>query len=137
MKRLRSVFVLSLLLSTGISWVMAHSKLAAQTLPLPAQLTPLTSPKGQQLVQDSEGQADFIPLMSQFVTQTNQAFCGIASTVMVLNALAVPAPEAPEWERKYFTQDNLFNDRTEAVIPRETVEQQGLTLAELAGIIAS
>jgi len=137
MKRLRSVFVLSLLLSTGISWVMAHSKLAAQTLPLPEQLTPLTSPEGQQLLQDSEGQADFIPLMSQFVTQTNQAFCGIASMVMVLNALAVPAPEAPEWERKYFTQDNLFNDRTEAVIPRETVEQQGLTLAELAGIMAS
>jgi Phytochelatin synthase len=108
MKRLRSVFVLSLL-SVGMSWVMTHSKLAAQTLPLPEQLTPLTSPEGQQLLQDSEGQADFIPLMSQFVTQINQAFCGIASMVMVLNALAVPAPEALEWEREYFTQDNLFN----------------------------
>ena len=137
MKRLQSLFVFSLLLSAGMSWVLTSDKLAAQTLPLPDQLTSLTSPEGQQLLQDSESQADFIPLMSQFVTQINQAFCGIASTVMVLNALGVPAPAAPEWDQQYFTQDNLFNDRTEAVIVRPTVERQGLTLAELAGILSS
>ncbi len=137
MKRLQSLFVFSLLLSAGMSWVLTSDKLAAQTLPLPDQLTSLTSPEGKQLLQDSESQADFIPLMSQFVTQINQAFCGIASTVMVLNALGVPAPAAPEWDQQYFTQDNLFNDRTEAVIVRPTVERQGLTLAELAGILSS
>jgi hypothetical protein len=56
---------------------------------------------------------------------------------MVLNALGVPAPAAPEWQCQYFTEDNRLNDRTEAVIPRQTVERQGLTLAELAGILAS
>jgi hypothetical protein len=56
---------------------------------------------------------------------------------MVLNALGVPAPAAPEWQCQYFTEDNRLNDRTEAVIPRQTVERQGLTLAALAGSLES
>lgn len=134
MNSLRPVLAISFLLGTGLS-LSIPSRLSAQTLPLPENLTSLTSAEGQKLLQESEGQSDFVPLMSQFVTQINQAFCGIASTVMVLNALGVSAPEAPEWQRQYFTQDNLFNDQTEAVIPRQTVEQQGLTLAQLAGIL--
>ena len=109
----------------------------AQTLPLPEQLTSLLSPEGQMLLYNSEAQADYIPLASQFTTQTNQAFCGIASTVMVLNALGIPAPDAPAWNRQYFTQDNVFNEDTEAVIPRSVIARQGLTLAELAGILES
>ncbi|HEY9764048.1 MAG TPA: phytochelatin synthase family protein [Trichocoleus sp.] len=135
MNPLRSVLTISLLISGGI--IAQPTRLSAQTLPLPEHLTSLTSPEGQTLLQESEARADFIPLMSQFVTQVNQAFCGIASTVMVLNAIGVPAPEAPEWQRQYFTQDNLFNDQTEAVIPRQVVAQQGLTLAQLAGILES
>lgn len=107
----------------------------AQSLPLPAELTSLTSPAGQALLQASEAQSDFLPLASQFVTQVNQAFCGVASTVMVLNAMGITAPLAPEWERQYFTQDNLFTPQTEAVIARQTIAQQGLTLAELAALI--
>ncbi|HEY9879602.1 MAG TPA: phytochelatin synthase family protein [Leptolyngbyaceae cyanobacterium] len=137
MNHIRSVLAISLLLGSGGSLLIPPARLSAQTLPLPENLTSLTSPEGQALLQESEDLADFVPLMSQFVTQVNQAFCGIASTVMVLNALEVPAPEAPEWQRQYFTQDNLFNDQTEAVIPRQTIEQQGLTLAQLAAILES
>lgn len=137
MRHPHSILALSLLLGFGCSLLVEPHWLSAQTLPLPEGLTDLTSAEGQTLLQGSEALSDFVPLMSQFVTQENQAFCGIASTVMVLNALNVPAPEAPEWERQYFTQDNLFNDATEAIIPRATIAQQGLTLAELAGILES
>ncbi|MGP1384414.1 MAG: phytochelatin synthase family protein [Thainema sp.] len=109
----------------------------AQTLPLAEQLTSLTSPDGQALLMNSEALADYIPLATQFTTQDNQAFCGIATTAMVLNAMQIPAPLAAEWERNYFTQDNLFNEQTEAIIPRSLIERQGLTLAELAGIFES
>lgn len=112
-------------------------RLVAQTLPLPEELTSLNSPEGQELLRESEAQSDFIPLMSQFVTQINQAFCGVASVVMVLNALPIEPPEASEWDQRYFTQDNVFNAQTESVISRETIERQGLTLAELAGIFQS
>lgn len=125
------------LVGTSLGLVVQMPQVVAQTLPLPEQLTDLNSPTGQALLRESEAQADFVPLMSQFVTQENQAFCGIASTVMVLNAMGIPAPNAPEWDRGYFTQENLFNTATEAVIPRETIAQQGLTLEELAGILAS
>lgn len=109
----------------------------SQTLPLSDSLTSLTSPEGQQLLLESEALSDYIPLATQFTTQQNQAFCGIATTVMVLNALGVPAPWADEWNRHYFTQDNVFSDQTEVVIPRTVIERQGLTLNELAGIFES
>ncbi|NJM98535.1 MAG: glutathione gamma-glutamylcysteinyltransferase [Phormidesmis sp. RL_2_1] len=140
--RLSSLFLpshraLNLLALTSLSLTVHPPHLLAQTLPLPEQLIALNSPAGQNLLRESEAQADFVPLITQYVTQENQAFCGIASMVMVLNSLDLAAPLAPAWNRGYFTQDNLFNAATEAVIPREKIAQQGLTLEELAGILAS
>lgn len=120
-----------------IGVAIVPQQVSAQTLPLSDNLTSLTSPEGQALLMDSEALADYIPLATQFTTQQNQAFCGIASISMVLNALQVPAPLAPEWERNYFTQENVFNEQTEAIIPRSMIERQGLTLEELAGIFES
>ncbi len=134
---LRSHRSLLALTAASFSLTFQVPRLLAQTLPLPEQLIDLNSPTGQDLLHASEAQADFVPLMSQFVTQENQAFCGIASTVMVLNSIGVDAPNAPEWDRKYFTQENVLNAETEAVIPRETIARQGLTLEELSNILAS
>ena len=128
-------------LSTVGAWIalalvsLAPLPLRAQTLPLPEHLISLTSAEGQALLRDSEGLADYVPLTSQFVTQITQAFCGVASVVMVFNALGIPAPLAPEWERHYFTQENVFNDQTEAIIGQDAIARQGLTLAELSGIL--
>ncbi|MEL6353767.1 MAG: phytochelatin synthase family protein [Cyanobacteria bacterium J06627_28] len=134
-QRQRRLWLASVLASFGLA--VGSSQLQAQPLPLPEHLTDLTSPTGQTLLQESEAQTDFLPLMSQYVTQENQAFCGIASMVMVLNSLGVPAPNAPEWNRDYFTQENLFNAQTEAIIPRERIARQGLTLEEVTSILAS
>ncbi|HSM80236.1 MAG TPA: phytochelatin synthase family protein [Nodosilinea sp.] len=124
-----------LLLAAPLGLVLSTRPLAAQTLPLPEPLIPLTSAEGQILLRDSEALADFVPLTSHFVTQINQAFCGVASMVMVLNALAISPPSAPQWEQGYFTQENIFNPQTEAIIGRDVIARQGLTLAELAAIL--
>ncbi|MEO0517394.1 MAG: phytochelatin synthase family protein [Cyanobacteria bacterium P01_A01_bin.116] len=129
-------FLFSFVIASA-SLVVQSPHLIAQTLPLPEQLTALDSSAGQALLRESDAQADVVPLMSQYVTQDNQAFCGIASIVMVLNSTGISAPDAPEWNRAYFTQDNVFNAATEAVIPREKIARQGLTLEELSGIFAS
>ena len=126
---------LTALLMATLGLIGIARPLASQTLPLPDHLVPLTSAEGQVLLRDSEALADYVPLTSQFVTQVNQAFCGVASMAMVLNALGVAAPLAPQWERNYFTQENLFNEQTEAIIGQEAIARQGLTLAELAGIL--
>ena len=123
------------LLMTTIGLTLIARPLASQPLPLPEHLIPLTSPEGQLLLRDSEALADYVPLTSHFVTQINQAFCGVASVVMVLNALGTPAPLAPQWEQAYFTQENVFTDATEAIIGQQVIERQGLTLAELAGML--
>jgi hypothetical protein len=137
MQLLRFVKFNPLLLVLGLSLSLLKGSAVSQTLSLPPTLTSLTSTQGERLLRESQAQVDFIPLSSQFVTQENQAFCGIASTVMVLNALGVKAPIAPEWKRSYFTQDNLFNEQTEAIISRQQIERQGLTLAQLATILES
>ncbi|MGB3137653.1 MAG: phytochelatin synthase family protein [Nodosilinea sp.] len=131
----RSFIWNSTLAATTLTLSLLARPLMAQTLPLPEHLTPLTSAEGQVLLRDSEALADYVPLTSQFVTQINQAFCGVASMAMVLNALGIPAPLAPEWERDYFTQENIFNEKTEAVIGRQVIARQGLTLAELSGLL--
>lgn len=119
------------------SWLVTAIPLQAQRLPLSENLTSLLSPEGQTLLQNSKAQADYIPLMSQFVTQINGAFCGVASAVMVLNALEIPATVPSPWAQRYFTQDNIFNEKTEEVIPRSLITRQGMTLAQLSDLIAT
>jgi hypothetical protein len=70
----------------------------AQTLTLPENLIDFNSKQGSQLLLGSEALQSYWPLTIHFVTQKNQAFCGVASIVMVLNALGVPAPTTPEIE---------------------------------------
>lgn len=107
----------------------------AQTLPLDPTLVALDSPRGALLLRQSQAQTDYLPLLSHFVTQDNQAFCGVASMAMVLNAIGIRRAPSPQWQMNYFTQDNLLTPDTETIIPRSTIAKQGLTLAELAGIL--
>ena len=75
----------------------------------------------------------------QFVTQNNQAYCGVASIVMVLNALSIPAPVAQEYSPYHvFTQNNFFNnEQTRKVLSPEVVSRQGMTLDQLGQLLGS
>jgi hypothetical protein len=118
----------------GLILALGHPGLA-QTLPLEPGLVALDSPRGALLMHQSRAQTDYLPLLSHFVTQDNQAFCGVASMTMVLNALGIARAPSPQWQMNYFTQDNLLTPETEAIIPRATIAKQGLTLAQLAEIL--
>lgn len=110
----------------------------AQTLPLPNNLVDLRSDQGEQLLADGDALEAFVPLTVNFVTQKNQAFCGVASIVMVLNALQLPAPPVPEYDPYHtFTQDNFLGEQTEAVLPIETIAKQGMTLDQIGGLLGS
>jgi hypothetical protein len=111
---------------------------SGQTLPLPQNLINLNSNQGAALLHDSEALQSYWPLSIQFVTQKNQAFCGVASIVMILNALGVPAPTTPEFDPyKTFTQDNVFTPATEKVLPQETLRKIGMTLDQIGGFLAT
>jgi Phytochelatin synthase len=110
----------------------------ADNLPLPDSLTGFSTRAGEAYFAESDAHEAYFPLASNFLTQKTQAYCGVASMVMVLNALGVPAPAVPEYEPyRTFTQDNVLSEQTDAVLPRETLAHQGMTLDQLGGILAT
>jgi hypothetical protein len=105
---------------------------------LPESLIALDSDRGERLLLESEAIAAYWPLSLQFVTQRTQTYCGVATLVMVLNALAVPAPATPEIEPfRTFTQDNVLNDRTEQILPKEILAKQGMTLDQIGQFLGA
>jgi hypothetical protein len=128
----------SILKVASLSLCLTIGQVSAQTLPLPEPLINLNSEQGARLLLESEANRAYWPLSIQFVTQKNQAYCGVASLTMVLNALGVPAPSTPEFEPfKTFTQDNLLNDETEKVLPKEVLAKIGMTLDQIGGLLTT
>ena len=124
-------------LALGRALCLLASAARAETLPLPANLTDLNSDQGEKFFLESGALATYFPIADNFVTQKTQAYCGVASIVMVLNAAGVPAPTSPEYQPYHiFTQDNLLDERTDAVLPRDVLARQGMTLDQLGGLLA-
>jgi hypothetical protein len=110
----------------------------AETLAVPGNLAAFSSDQGEAFLQESRAREAYFPLISNFLTQKTQSYCGVASMVMVLNALNLPAPAVPEYDPyKTFTQDNVLNERTDAILPREKLAKMGMTLDQLGAILAT
>jgi hypothetical protein len=110
----------------------------ADTLPLPDSLTGFSTHDGEVYFGESDAHEAYFPLASNFLTQKTVSYCGVASIVMVLNALELPAPPVPEYgPYRTFTQDNVLSARTDAVLPRDILARQGMTLDQLGGILAT
>jgi hypothetical protein len=126
----------SLLFALGLTVCGAPTSAAAETLPLPPGLTDFTSRDGETFLIESKARKDYFPLSIQFVTQKTPAYCGVASMVMVLNALNVPAPSTPDNRAfRTFTQDDVLDDSTDAVLPRDLLARQGMTLDQLGALL--
>jgi len=131
MTRMRAAWALSLV----TLWIAGAR---ADSLPLPENLTGFSTHEGEVYFGESDAREAYFPLASEFVTQKTQAYCGVASIVMVLNALGVAAPPVPEYAPyRTFTQDNVLNEQTDAVLPREVLARQGMTLDQIGGILAT
>jgi hypothetical protein len=125
------------LLSLVFAFGVAASVARAESLPLPANLVDLNSEQGEKFFLESGAHEAYFPIASNFVTQKTQAYCGVASMVMVLNALRAPAPASSEYAPfRTFTQDNILDDGSDAVIPRDLIARQGMTLDQLGGVLA-
>jgi hypothetical protein len=130
---LAPLLVASSLAAFNLPAPLAH----AETLPLPGNLTDLSSDEGEKYLLESSALAAYFPIADNFVTQKTQAYCGVASIVMVLNAVGAPAPSTPEYQPYHtFTQDNLLDEHTDAVLPRDVLARQGMTLDQLGGLLA-
>jgi hypothetical protein len=118
-----------------IIFLFSQSDFAA-TLNLPENLIGLDTPKGEQLLFSSTVHQSYMPLSMQFVTQNDQSYCGIATMVMVLNALNIQAPLTPDIAPfTTFTQSNIFNEKTERILPKATLLNEGMTLDQLGEML--
>ncbi|MEG4407193.1 phytochelatin synthase family protein [Microcoleus sp. MON2_D5] len=119
---------------TGLSvftW-KAFSPPSVERLPLPKTLVSLESPEGQQLLNQSKSKQDFQPLSTHIETQKRPAYCGVASSVMVLNALG-----SKKQGYRPLTQDTFFDGRTQSIRSSYAVTFSGMTLDELAALLRS
>ncbi len=123
---------LSLVIGLGLFAAGAQ----AETLTLPDRLIDFRSPQGEALLLETKAIEAYFPISAAFVTQKTQAYCGVASMVMALNAIEVPAPVSPEYKPyATFTQDNLLDDRTDVILPRAVLDRQGMTLDQLGKLL--
>jgi hypothetical protein len=135
-KRLfRSVLLAFTLATSGAS--LATSLGLADSLPLSPGLVDFSSPQGEKYLLESAALEAYFPLSINFLSQKTQSYCGVASMVMVLNALHLPAPSTPEYQPYHmFTQDNVLDAATDAVLPRDLLGRQGMTLDQLGAILS-
>lgn len=103
-----------------------------------APLIPLNSTKGATLLKTATVSQPYFQLSPYFVTQKNQAFCGVASSVMVLNALPLKRPFTYQYAPQYqlFTQENVFNANVSAAgLDMIHVQVKGMTLDQVATLL--
>ena len=131
MKRiLRNVgiaIVFLLLIGGGWIWKFAFHAPSVNLLPLPQELIDAGSAKGQEILSHSRFKADYSALSGNFETQSRPAYCGVASSVMVLNALHGAGPK--------INQSTFFDERTSDVRSSLQVTFSGMTLANLQGLL--
>ena len=109
-----------------------------ETLQLPDNLAGFSTRDGETYFAESDAREAFFPLADNFLTQKTQSYCGVASIVMVLNALGLPAPPVPEYEPyRTFTQDNVLNPQTDAILPRDVLLRQGMTLDQIGALLGT
>jgi len=109
--------------------------LPAQQLPLPKSIIPLDSLVGRKILAEHLHN-HFLKLNNQFLTQKNQTYCGIASIVMVLNALDIKGPTDPIYTPfRPFTQDNFFSIANASAISLDVLAKEGMTLDQAASLL--
>lgn len=96
----------------------------------------LDTDRGAALFDSAATKEHFWTLVRFFISEKFLTYCGIASSVTVLNSLGVDAPEDPQiYPYKMFTQDNLFTDAVLHHRRPVEVEKHGNTLEQLALIL--
>jgi hypothetical protein len=120
-------------------WVLSHPVwLWAVAQPVPVNLTPLGSEPGIGYFATANIKQPYWQLSRYFMTQKGLTYCGVASIVMVLNALGEEPEVSPRYEPYHiFDQDNVFYSTgvLSQVTTPATVLRKGMTLAQVAGIL--
>src|SRR5512140_1787081 len=107
--------------------------LLGQLQPLPKQLIALDSDEGRKLLAEASASRDFYALVGTYEQQRSTPMCAAASSVAVLNAMPLQAPEVPSMAPfRAFTQDNVFEKPA-----LDAIARGGATMEQLASYLRS
>ena len=128
MKRiLKIVGVIILVLPLAFAGYVVYRLLPKElNLTLPEGLVANGSREGQALLSSADYLADYPKLLEVWEGQELISYCGVASGVIILNALGKPT-----------NQFSFFNDDTDAVRSRLQVTFGGMSLVELAELLTA
>ncbi len=125
----------------GLTVAIAAAAAPPAERPPAEQTIPLASAAGQELLLRRESRrADYGALAQWLETQAHLSYCGVASSVMVLNSLGLAAPLAEGLKPyRFWTQINVFSGAAARapVVSAALVSRQGMTLAQLDGLLTS
>jgi hypothetical protein len=124
-RALKILALLVVLLPLGLAgyvWYLLQPR--PQDLPLPAALVSAETAEGRQLLELAGYKADYPALAETYQSQALGSYCGVASSVIVLNALGADVG-----------QSDFFIDATDPVRTRMQVTLGGMSLVDLAGLL--
>ena len=103
-----------------------------------ADLVYFDTPDSAVLFAEADPKNDFWPLVRRFVSEYHLTFCGVASSVAVLNALEIDPPLTHNiYPYAAFDQDNFFTNAVVEIKPYQETLATGLTLAQVAEMLRS
>jgi hypothetical protein len=108
-------------------WTAAFRTPPANRLLIPDTLIAADSPAGKQLLTENGFLSDYDALTKAFEAQSRPGFCGVASTVVVLNALAGATG--------HLTQSTFFTDRASKIRTSLQITFRGMTLEQLGALL--
>lgn len=130
-KRLLSISSIALfallVLGSLLVWDKYFRPPAIDLLPLPENLIALESPAGRKLLAESEFVADYGQLAANFVIQSRPAYCGVASSVIALNALRSMEPR--------LDQSTFFTNAARQIKDPLRVSLTGMSLRQLGELL--
>ena len=100
---------------------------------LPPNLTALNSTEGKQLFAESLSAGNleaYFPLSEQFLTQSDPAYCGVATLAMVLNALSIDPNVRWKGGWRWFNEDVLLSSGQQCCMTQDYVLRYGITMDE-------
>ena len=112
-------------------WYFLYLPPGENLLPMPDSLISLNTERGAEILKTSQYKHDYDQLSKHFVPQERMAFCGVATSSIVANALSL-------FKSEQINQDNLF-DRLGGGNTKSkfAVTFSGMTLDELGSILES
>ncbi|WP_368561926.1 phytochelatin synthase family protein [Pseudoxanthomonas sp. UTMC 1351] len=115
------------ILASLLVWNRFFRSPSVDLLPLPDNLIALESSVGKKFLAESEFVADYQELMASFVAQSRPAYCGVATSVIALNALRSPGPP--------LDQSTFFNVTARQVKDPLRVSLTGMSLRQLGDLL--